>query len=78
MIGKGRRSADVRGALKKHKGVYFLTYAGCAALLNKFVKSAGTIAYKDLGPEAIVKLEVEDFPLFVAIDSKGRSIYGQD
>src|SRR3989338_6029574 len=73
MIGKGRRSQRVIQAIKKYKAVYFLTYAGCGALLNKFVKNAKIVAYKDLGPEAILKLEVKDFPLIVGIDSKGRS-----
>jgi fumarate hydratase subunit beta len=75
MIGKGSRSLAVRQAIKKHKGIYFVTYAGCAALLTKFVKSAKVVAYKDLGPEAILKLEVRDFPLIVAIDTHGSDIY---
>ncbi|MCX5703084.1 MAG: fumarate hydratase C-terminal domain-containing protein, partial [Candidatus Omnitrophica bacterium] len=76
MIGKGGRSEEVRLAIKKHKAVYFLTFAGCAALLAKYVRYARPVAYKDLGPEAILKLEVKDFPLIVGIDSRGRSIYG--
>ncbi len=75
MIGKGSRSKEVIAAIKKHKAVYFLTLAGCGALLNKCIKKAKLIAYKDLGPEAILKLEVKDFPLIVGIDSKGRSVY---
>ena len=75
MIGKGRRSEIVRQAIKKYKAVYFLTFAGCGALLSKYVKSVTPVAYKDLGPEAILKLEVKDFPLIVGIDSRGRSIY---
>ncbi len=78
MIGKGSRGQDVRNAIKKHKGIYFLTYAGCGALLAGHVKRAQVVAYGDLGPEAILKLEVKDFPLIVAVDSKGRSIYGKD
>lgn len=77
MIGKGRRSQEVKAAIKKYKGIYFLTYAGCAALLSKYVKGAKIVAYRDLGPEAILKLEVKDFPLIVAIDANGRSIYGE-
>lgn len=76
MIGKGRRSEIVRRAIKKYKAVYFLTFAGCGALLSRYIKKASTVAYKDLGPEAILKLEVKDFPLIVGIDSRGRSIYG--
>jgi len=78
MIGKGVRSKEVREAIKKYKGVYFITYAGCGALLSRYVKSAKTIAYRDLGPEAIVKLEVKDFPLIVAIDANGGCIYDAD
>ncbi|MDD5108156.1 MAG: FumA C-terminus/TtdB family hydratase beta subunit [Candidatus Omnitrophica bacterium] len=74
-IGKGSRSREVRDAIKKHRGVYFVTYAGCGALLSKYVKKAKTIAYRDLGPEAILKLEVKDFPLIVAIDANGGDIY---
>lgn len=76
MIGKGDRSKDVSVAIKKHKAVYFLAPAGCGALISKMVKSARPIAYKDLGPEKIMKLKVKDFPLIVGIDSKGRNIYG--
>jgi fumarate hydratase subunit beta len=76
MIGKGRRSEAVRQAIKKHQAVYFLAYAGCGALLSKFVKAAKPVAYKELGPEAVYKLEIEDFPLIVGIDIKGRNIYG--
>lgn len=75
MIGKGSRSKEAIGAIKKHRAVYFLTYAGCGALLSKYVKSAGLIAYADLGPEAIYELEVVDFPAIVGIDSRGNSIY---
>ena len=76
LIGKGSRSKEVKLALKKYKAVYFLTYAGCGALLSKYVKSVKVAAYKDLGPEAILRLEVKDFPLIVGIDSRGRSVYG--
>ena len=75
MIGKGSRSKEVIAAIKKYKAVYFLSYAGCGALLSKYVKKVAPIAYKDLGPEAILKLEVKDFPLIVGIDFQGRSIY---
>lgn len=75
MIGKGGRSKEVRLAIKKYKAVYFLTYAGCGALLVKYIKKATPVAYQDLGPEQIVKLEVKDFPLIVAIDYLGNNIY---
>ena len=75
MIGKGRRSGQVIQAIKKHQAVYFLTYAGCGALLSKYVKKNDPAVYQDLGPEAIYKLEVRDFPVIVGIDTRGRSIY---
>jgi fumarate hydratase subunit beta len=75
MIGKGRRSREVELAIKKFQGVYFLTYAGCAALLSKYVCSAKTIAFADLGPEAVQQLTVKDFPLIVGIDRKGENIF---
>lgn len=75
MIGKGRRSHEVIAAIKRYQGVYFLTYAGCGALLSKYVKKVTAVAYKDLGPEAILRLEVKDLPVIVGIDSKGRSVY---
>ncbi|MDD4980775.1 MAG: FumA C-terminus/TtdB family hydratase beta subunit [Candidatus Omnitrophica bacterium] len=75
MIGKGRRSGEVIQAIKKYGAVYFLTYAGCGALLSKYIKKSTVVAYKDLGPEAIYKLEVKDFPLIVGIDATGKSLY---
>lgn len=75
MIGKGSRSDEVIKAIKKHKAAYFLTYAGCGALLSQYVRRKKLAAYPDLGPEAIYELEVRDFPLIVAVDSKGRNIY---
>lgn len=75
MIGKGRRSPEVVAAIKKYQAVYFLTYAGCGALLSGYVKRAKLAAYRELGPEAIYRLEVAELPLIVGIDIKGRSIY---
>jgi fumarate hydratase subunit beta len=75
MIGKGRRSKAVRLAIKKHKAVYFLAPAGCGAMLAKKVIKSKLAAFGDLGPEAIYKLEVKDFPLIVGIDTRGRCIY---
>ncbi len=74
MIGKGRRSAKVKEAIKRYKAVYFLAPAGCGALLSKKITKKKAVAYKDLGPEAIYKLEVEDFPVIVGIDPKGRDV----
>jgi len=75
MIGKGSRSDEVASAIKRYRAVYFLTYAGCGALLTKYIKEVKVVAYKDLGPEAIYRLRVKDFPLIVAIDSQGRDVY---
>lgn len=75
MIGKGNRGPEVIRAIKKYRAIYFLTLAGCGALLAKYVKSKKLIAYPKLGPEAVYCLEVRDFPLIVAVDSKGRNIY---
>jgi len=75
MIGKGSRSKEVIEAVKKYKAVYFLTYAGCGALLSKYVTKMKPVAYKDLGAEAIYRLEVKDFPLIVGVDARGNSLY---
>ena len=75
MIGKGRRSKEVKAKIKKYKAVYLLTYAGCGALLTKYIKKAELLAYAELGPEAIYKLEVKDFPLIVGVDYQGGNIY---
>jgi len=75
MIGKGNRSKEVAEAIKKHKAVYFLAPAGCGAYVAKFVRSAKLAHYRNLGPEAIYRLEVEGLPLIVGIDSKGVNIY---
>jgi fumarate hydratase subunit beta len=77
MIGKGNRSDEVRRAIKKHGAVYFLATGGIGALLAMKVRSAKAILFKELGPEAIHKLEVKDFPLIVGIDAKGRNVYDQ-
>jgi fumarate hydratase subunit beta len=75
MIGKGDRCSQVRQEIKKYKGIYFITYAGCGALLSKYVCSAKVVAFPDLGPEAIQRLVVKDFPLIVAIDRKGENVF---
>ncbi|MFD3155662.1 Fe-S-containing hydro-lyase [Haloimpatiens sp. FM7330] len=80
MIGKGLRSKEVIDAIVRNKGVYFAAIGGAAALIGKSVKKAELIAYEDLGAEAVRKLEVEDLPVVVVIDSKGNNLYkeGQD
>jgi fumarate hydratase subunit beta len=71
-IGKGRRSSEVVRAIKRHKSVYLAVIGGAGAYLSSRVKRARAVAYKDLGAEAIYELWVEDFPVIVAIDSKGK------
>ncbi|KAB2835715.1 MAG: Fe-S-containing hydro-lyase [Candidatus Brocadia sp.] len=74
-IGKGNRSEAVIEAMKKYKAVYFVATGGAAALLAKSVKKADFIAYQDLGAEAIMRLEVVDFPVVVANDIYGNDLY---
>lgn len=75
MIGKGKRSEEVRQAVIRNKAVYFAAVGGAGALLSKSIISSEVIAYDDLGTEAIRKLEVKDFPVIVVIDSKGNNLY---
>jgi fumarate hydratase subunit beta len=75
MIGKGMRSEMVKEAMKKHKAVYFAATGGAGALLAKRVKKAEIVAYEDLGPEAIRRLEVEDLPVIVVNDVLGNDLY---
>jgi len=74
-IGKGRRSSPVKEAIKKYKAVYFIAAGGAGAYLAKRIISSRLVAFKDLGPEAIYRLEVEDFPAIVGVDSQGKDIY---
>ena len=75
MIGKGNRSRPVIEAMKRFKAVYFGATGGAGALLAKRIKKAEIIAYPDLGPEAIRRIEVEDFPVTVINDTKGNDLY---
>ena len=75
MIGKGMRDKKVVSAMVKHKCVYFAAIGGAAALLARSIKAAEIIAYEDLGPEAVRKLEVVDFQAFVINDIYGNDLY---
>jgi len=75
LIGKGPRSSEVKDALKENGAVYLAATGGVAALFSKKVKKAEIIAFKELGPEAIYKLELTDLPLIVACDVHGNDIY---
>lgn len=75
MIGKGKRNKEVLDAIVKNQSIYFAAVGGAGALLSKCIKKAEVIAYDDLGTEAIRKLEVENFPVIVVVDSKGNNLY---
>ena len=75
MIGKGARSEAVKAAMKEHGCVYFAATGGAGALIANSIVDAQVVAFEDLGPEAIYKLELRDLPLVVAIDAEGNSLY---
>lgn len=75
MIGKGARSREVKEAIKKYKGIYFAAVGGAAALISRSIKKAEVVAYPELGPEAIRRLEVENFPVIVINDVYGNDLY---
>ena len=74
MIGKGARNQEVIDSMIKNGAVYFAAIGGAAALISHSIKKIETLAYEDLGTEAIYRFYVEDFPAIVAIDSKGNSV----
>lgn len=75
MIGKGKRTKEVVDAVVRNDAVYFAAVGGAGALLSQRIKSSEVIAYDDLGPEAIRKLEIENLPVVVVIDSEGNDLY---
>ncbi|SEA29543.1 fumarate hydratase subunit beta [Lachnospiraceae bacterium NK3A20] len=75
MIGKGRRSEEVKRAIVRNGAVYFAAIGGAGALLSRSITAAEVIAYEDLGTEAVRKLTVENFPAIVVIDSAGHDMY---
>ncbi len=77
MIGKGVRSAEVAAAMRDGGAVYFAATGGAGALISRCVVSCEMVAFPELGPEAIYRLEVADFPLVVAMDSVGGSLYNR-
>mgnify|MGYP001028989447 CR=1 FL=1 len=74
-IGKGKRSKEVVKAMKKYKAVYFVVVGGAGAFLSKRIKKAEIVAYPELGPEAVYRLEVKDFPVIVANDIYGNDLF---
>lgn len=75
MIGKGNRSEAVINAMKEYGAVYFAAIGGAGALYSKCVEECKVIAFEELGCESVKELKIKDFPLLVAIDSKGNSLY---
>jgi len=75
MIGKGKRNQDVKDACVKYDGIYFGATGGAGALLGKKITSAEVIAYPELGPEAVRKITVKDFPVTVINDTYGNDLY---
>ena len=75
MIGKGKRTQEVKDAIVRNGCVYFAAVGGAGALLSKAITKSEVVAYEDLGAEAIRKLEVKDFPVIVVIDKDGNNLY---
>ncbi len=75
MVGKGMRSQAVKDAIKKHKAVYLAAVGGAGAIISKSIKEVEVVAYEDLGAEALLRLEVEDFPVTVINDIYGGDLY---
>lgn len=75
MIGKGKRSKEVKESMKKNSAVYFAAVGGAGALLSKCIIKSEMVAYEDLGTEAIRKMTVEKFPVVVVIDAEGTDLY---
>ena len=78
MIGKGDRGAEVVEAMKENKAVYFAAIGGIGAYIAATIDSQEVIAYEELGAEALTKLRVKDFPVIVAIDSRGNNLYATE
>ena len=75
MIGKGKRSKEVMEAIVRNKAVYFAAVGGAGALLSKCIVKSDIVCYEDLGAEAILKMEVKDFPVIVVADCYGNNLY---
>lgn len=75
MIGKGRRSPEVVEAIRNRRAVYFAATGGVAAVLSRCVRRVSLLAYEDLGPEAVLRLDIVDLPLVVVNDAEGRDLY---
>ncbi len=76
MVGKGPRSKEVKEAVKTYKGLYLYAYGGCGALYSSRILKSETVAFPELGPEALLRLEIADFPAFCMLDAEGGE-YGK-
>ena len=74
-IGKGPRSENVIESIRRNRALYLITVGGAGAYLSQFIRSAKVLAYDDLGPEALMSFDLVNFPVWVAIDSRGNSIF---
>ncbi len=74
-IGKGPRSQEVVDAIQAHQGVYFIACGGAGALLAQRISDIAVVAYSDLGTESVKRLQLENFPVIVAIDSYGENLF---
>ena len=74
MVGKGHRADVVRALCRKYRAVYLITWGGCGALLAEHVRAARTVAFRDLGTEAVSVFTVEDFPAVVGVDVRGETL----
>ncbi|MBQ7715073.1 MAG: Fe-S-containing hydro-lyase [Clostridia bacterium] len=77
MIGKGRRSDEVKAAMAEHGAVYFAAIGGAGALLSERIVKCETVCYEDLGAETLRRITVVDFPCIVAIDTEGNDVYSE-
>lgn len=75
MIGKGKRTQEVKDSMIRNKVTYFAAVGGAGALLSKCITSSEVIAYEDLGTEAVRKISIRDFPVIVVMDCNGGCLY---
>ncbi|MDQ7779145.1 MAG: FumA C-terminus/TtdB family hydratase beta subunit [Planctomycetota bacterium] len=75
MVGKGERKKEVVDAIREHGAVYFIAIGGAGAYLSKRITKCEVVAFDDLGPESVKRLEVKDFPAIVGVDPRGRSVF---
>lgn len=78
MIGKGRHSEEVRRSMLEHGAVYFAAIGGTAVLLSRCIASVEPVAFEEMGPEAIFRLDVVDFPVYVVNDVRGGDLYSEN